>query len=64
MKGATNMKNLLRVAGIAIALTAIGVAVKAIYEKNKVYEIEVGGLNNIPKNIQRQFGLDEYSLKE
>lgn len=29
MKGAANMKNLLKVAGITIALTAIGVAMRA-----------------------------------
>ena len=58
------MKKLLKLTGITIALTAIGVGVRAIYENNKIYEIEVGGLENIPDHIQRQFGLGEYSLKE
>ena len=58
------MKKLLKLTGITIALTASGVAVRAMYENNKIYEIEVGGLENIPDHIQRQFGLGEYSLKE
>lgn len=45
MKGATNMKKLLKLAGITIALTAIGVGVRAMYIPKKHNRIYYKGLN-------------------
>lgn len=40
-----------------IALTAIGVAVKAT-RKRKVYSIEIGALKDLPVNVQSQMYKD------
>ena len=54
MKGATNMKKLLKLTGITIALTAIGVGVRAIKEKNK-YRLEGKQLRKEISRLQKLF---------
>ena len=55
MKGATNMKKLLKLTGTTIALTAIGVAVRAKVKKNNTAEkasIENGKLTLKAKDVE------------